>query len=170
MQGAHTKRAHEHGAHRKPLRMQRSTRISVLGIVASTTALVGLLLGILAASAVSNAHFVGTPTATRNDDTLTVAGKVAGLGDVDVITVTVAGNVACINPGDHHPKAANKEAFSFSSDVPVQNGKALFSQTVDGSTIDPSCDPPMTLQFSDVTVTVDAADGTHLVFTFSGTF
>jgi hypothetical protein len=150
--------------------MQRSTRISLLGISVSTTLLVGMLVGILAASAVSNAHFVGTPTATRNDSTLTVSGKVAGLGDVDVITVTVTGDVACINPGDHHPKAANKEAFSTSADVPVQNGKALFSLTVDGSTIDPSCSPPMTLQFSNVTVTVTASDGTFLQYSFPGTF
>jgi hypothetical protein len=170
MQGAHQKRGPMQGRHRKPARMQRSTRITLLGISVSTTLMVGLLVGILAASAVSNAHFVGTPTATRSDDTLTVAGKVAGLGDVDVITVTVTGDVACINPGSKHPKAANKESFSFSSDVPVQNGKALFSQTIDGSLIDPSCSPPMTLQFSNVTVTVDAADGTHLVFSFSGTF
>jgi hypothetical protein len=158
------------GRHRKPARMQRSTRITLLGISVSATALVGMLVGILAASAVSNAHFVGSPTATRNDSTLTVSGKVAGLGNVDVITVTVSGDVACINPGSHHPKAANKEAFSTSADVPVQNGKANFSLTVDGSQIDPTCSPPMTLVFSDVSVHVTAADGTDLTFTFSGTF
>jgi hypothetical protein len=150
--------------------MQRSTRIGILGGAVSATLAIGMVLGMLASSAVSNAHFVGTPTATRNDDTLTVAGKVAGLGDVDVITVTVTGDVACINPGTKHPKAANKEAFSFSANEPVQNGKALFSETVDGSQIDPGCDPPMTLQFSNVTVEVTAADGTDLVFHFSGTF
>jgi hypothetical protein len=170
MQGAHMRRGRMQGVHRRPARMPRSRRITLLGASVSTTLLVGTLLGILAAAAVSNAHFVGSPTATRSDSTLTVAGKVAGLGDVDVITVTVTGDVACINPGDHHPKAANKEAFSTSADVPVQNGKALFSLSVVGSTIDPSCSPPMTLQFSNVTVTVDAADGTHLVFRFSGTF
>jgi hypothetical protein len=158
------------GRHRKPARMQRSTRISLLGVSVSATALVGMLLGILAASAVSNAHFVGTPTATRNDSTLTVSGKVAGLGNVTQIHVEVTGNVACINPGDKHPKAANKEGFSAGGDFPVQNGKALFSITTTPPAISPSCSPPMTLQFSDVVVTVTADDGTNISFSFSGTF
>lgn len=135
-----------------------------------TASIAILMLGATAAQATSNAHFVGTPTATRNDDTLTVSGKVAGLGDVDEITVTVTGDVACINPGDKHPRAANKESFSFTETVPVQNGKALFSVTIDGSLIDPSCSPPMTLQFSNVKVTVTADDGTFLQHSFSGTF
>lgn len=129
-----------------------------------------LILTASAALAVSNAHFVGAPTATRDDNTLTVSGKVAGLGNVDVITVTITGEVACINPGSKHPKAANKESFSFTSEEPVQNGKANFSETIDGSKIDPSCSPPMTLQFSDVEVTVTAVDGTFLQYSFPGTF
>jgi hypothetical protein len=123
-----------------------------------------------AALAVSNAHFVGTPTATRNDDTLTISGKVAGLGQVEVITVTISGDVACINPGAKHPKAANKEALTGGADVPVQNGKADFSVTTNVPSISPSCSPPMTLVFSNVTVTVTAVDGTFLQFTFPGTF
>ena len=47
-------------------------------------ALVGAVAAITTiAFAVSNAHFVGTPTATRDDTTLTMSGKVAGLGDVE---------------------------------------------------------------------------------------
>jgi hypothetical protein len=122
------------------------------------------------ALAVSNAHFVGTPTATRNDSTLTISGKVAGLGQVEVITVTISGDVACINPGAKHPRAANKEALTGGAEVPVQNGKANFSVTTNVPSIDPSCSPPMTLVFSNVTVTVTAADGTFLQHTFSGTF
>jgi hypothetical protein len=57
-----------------------------------------------------------------------------------------------------------------SGDFPVQNGKALFSFTIDGSQIDPSCSPPMTLVFSDVSVHVTAADGTDLTATLPGTF
>jgi hypothetical protein len=122
------------------------------------------------ALAVSNAHFVGVPTATRDDSTLTISGKVAGLGQVEVITVTISGDVACINPGSKHPKAANKEALTGGADVPVQNGKADFSVMTNVPSISPSCSPPMTLVFSNVTVTVTAVDGTFLQHTFSGTF
>jgi hypothetical protein len=141
-------------------------RFSIVAVAVLTL----LALSATSALAVSNAHFVGSPTATRSDNTLTVAGKVAGLGNVDTIFVEVSGNVLCVNPGSKHPKAANKEAFDFSGDFPVQNGKALFSFTIDGSQIDPNCSPPMTLVFTDVVVHVTAADGTDLTFRFSGTF
>jgi hypothetical protein len=121
-----------------------------------------------AALAVSNAHFVGNPTATRSGNTLTVSGKVAGLGDVDVITVTVTADAQCVNPGSNKPKAANKQSFSAQGDVPVQNGKANFSQTLT-ATFQPDCTPPMTVVFSNVVVEVTAADGTDLVFKFPGT-
>jgi hypothetical protein len=122
------------------------------------------------ALAVSNAHFVGTPTATRNDDTLTIAGKVAGLGDVEEITVTISGDALCINPGTKHPKAANKADVTGGANIPVQNGKADFSVTTDPVVFQPDCSPPMTVVFTNIVVTVTAADGTNLVFRFQGTF
>lgn len=121
-----------------------------------------------AALAVSNAHFVGTPTATRDDTTLTISGKVAGLGQVEVITVSITGDALCINPGAKHPRAANKADVAGGADVPVQNGKAIFS--VEATAIfEPDCTPPMTVVFQNVTVTVTAVDGTNLSFTFPGT-
>jgi hypothetical protein len=121
------------------------------------------------ALAVSNAHFVGTPTAARSGNTLTVSGKVAGLGDVDEITVMITADAQCINPGSNKPKAANKQSFSSTSTVPVQNGKANFSEDLT-ATFQPDCTPPMTVEFSNVVVTVTAADGTFLRHRFSGTF
>jgi hypothetical protein len=152
-----------------------SRRRNMMRKLSKITILVMVVAGVLAlvaapALAVSRAHFVGTPTATRNDSTLTISGKVAGLGDVEEITVTITGDVACINPGSKHPKAANKEALTGGATVPVQNGKADFSVTTDVPDIAPSCSPPMTLQFSNVTVTVTAADGTFLQYKFPGTF
>jgi hypothetical protein len=135
--------------------------------------LIGVALAALAvagsALAVSNAHFVGTPTATRSGNTLTVSGKVAGLGDVDVITVTISADGQCVNPGSNKPKAGNKQSFSSSEDEPVQNGKALFSSDLT-ATFQPDCTPPMTVVFSNVVVTVTAADGTFLQHRFTGTF
>ena len=115
-------------------------------------------------------HFVGSPTATRSGDALTVSGKVAGLGDETQINVAVTADVACVNPGNNLPKAENKGATIAEGTFPVQNGKALFSVTGTGTT-SPDCSPPMTLRYSNVVVTVsgDSFDP-DLVFAFSGTF
>ena len=115
-------------------------------------------------------HFVGTPTATRSGDALTVSGKVAGLGDETQINVAVTADVACVNPGNNLPKAENKGATIAEGTFPVQNGKALFSVTGTGTT-SPDCSPPMTLRYSNVVLTVsgDSFDP-DLVFAFSGTF
>jgi hypothetical protein len=153
-----------------PLRKEDGMRKS---LIVATAAIAILMLGATAAWATSNAHFVGTPTATRNaDNTLTVQGKVAGLGQVNEIHVDVNADVACINPGAKHPKAANKEAITAGGNFPVQNGKANFSVTTGVPAIAPSCSPPMTLQYSNVTVTVTTVpdDGTFLFFSFPGTF
>jgi hypothetical protein len=131
------------------------------GIAFAVLAVLALTLATVAA--VSNAHFVGTPTLTSSGNTATASGKVAGLGDVDVITVTVSGDAACINPGSKHPKAANKESFSSTEEVPVQNGKANFSSTLT-ATFSPDCTPPMSVQWSNLSVTVTAADGTFLQY------
>ena len=88
-----------------------------------------------------------------NGDALTVSGKVAGLGDETQIGVAVTADVACINPGGNKPQAENKGAVIAEGTFPVQNGKALFSVTGTGTT-DPDCSPPMTLQYSNVVVTV----------------
>jgi hypothetical protein len=112
-----------------------------------------------------NAHFVGTPTLTVSGNTLTVAGKVAGLGNVPQIHVEITATAECINPGSNKPKAANKESIGAGGDFPVQNGKANFSVSAT-ATFQPDCTPPMTLRFSNVIVTVTADDGTNLVHRF----
>jgi hypothetical protein len=134
-------------------------------LVVLLSAAAAALAVVMGAIAVSNAHFVGDPTLSRSGNTLTVSGKVAGLGDVEVITVTVSADAQCVNPGSNKPKAANKQSFSAQGDTPVQNGKALFSQSLT-ATFQPDCTPPMTVEFSNVVVRVTAADGTNLVFRF----
>src|SRR6266480_661549 len=96
-------------------------------------------------------HFVGAVTATRTDNSLTVSGKEAGLGDEEEVNILVTATAECINQGEN---------------VPVQNGKANFSLTVT-ATLKPSCSPPMTLAFTDVTVT-DTTNGISTSLT--GTF
>ena len=133
------------------------------------TAFFTLALGAQVAFA-GSAHFVGTPTISRSGDELTVSGKVAGLGDETQIDVNVTADVACINPGSNKPKAENKQDTIAEGTEPVQNGKANFSESGTGTT-SPDCSPPMTLQYSNVVVTVsgDSFDP-DLVYRFPGTY
>ena len=98
-------------------------------------------------------HFVGNATtATRTGDSLIVSGKEAGLGDEAQVHIVVSATALCINGGGNHPKAVNKESVSAEGDFPVQNGKADFSLTLT-ATFQPECSPPMTVEFTDVTIT-----------------
>jgi hypothetical protein len=132
-----------------------------------------LALAVFAALAMAVPAYAGSPhfitsafSATRSGDTVTVSAKEAGLGDEAQIVVTVSGNAACLNPGGNFTQAGNKQAFSATVTVPVQNGKADY--TVDlGFAVQPRCNPPMTLVIGDLTV-VDATNG--LTFVFPGTF
>lgn len=111
-------------------------------------------------------HFVSnTVTATRTDDSLTVSGKEAGLGDEAQVHIVVSATAVCINPGGKHPKAVNKQSVSAEGDFPVQNGKAEFSLTLT-ATFQPECSPPMTVEFRNVTVT----DETNGISRNLGTF
>lgn len=112
-------------------------------------------------------HFVDdTVTATRTDNSLTVAGKEAGLGDEAQVNIQVTATALCINGGGNHPKAVNKESVNAAGQFPVQNGKANFSLTLT-AVFQPPCSPPMTVAFTDVTVT-DLTNG--ITTTLPGTF
>ena len=139
-------------------------RIATLAIFVAAAAL------IIPTAWAGSPHFVGDPTVTRTGDTLTISGKVAGLGNEDQIDVLVTADVQCVNPGNNEPQAENKGAVIATGTAPVQNGKATFSVSGTGTT-DPQCNPPMTLVYSGVVVTVsgDSFDP-DLVFTFTGTF
>jgi hypothetical protein len=118
--------------------------------------LVGItFVGVLAATGAwaGSPHFVGSCTIVSQSGTcVTVAGKEAGLGDEEQITVVLTATAQCINPGSHHPQAANKADIAAGADVPVQNGKANY--TIQGcAEFQPECSPPMTVVLSDITVT-----------------
>jgi hypothetical protein len=111
-------------------------------------------------------HFVSnTVTATRTDDSLIVSGKEAGLGDEAQVHIVVTATAECINGGGKHPRAVNKASVSAEGDFPVQNGKAEFSLTLT-ATFQPECSPPMTVRFTNVTVT----DETNGISRNLGTF
>jgi hypothetical protein len=108
-----------------------------------------LLLG--ASLYAGSPHFVFC-TFNVSSSSVSVLAKEAGLGNEDQVDAQLTGEVACINPGNHHPKADNKEAIAAAGTFPVQNGKADISlvATVD---FQPECSPPMTLSFSNLLLT-----------------
>lgn len=118
-------------------------------LVLAALALATVAVAVPAAWA-GNPHFVSV-TATRTDNSLTVSGKEAGLGNETQVHIEVTATAECINPGGKHPKAVNKESVSAEGDFPVQNGKANFSLTLKAS-FQPECSPPMTVRFSNVVV------------------
>jgi hypothetical protein len=135
------------------------------------TLLFGALALAIAAVAVPVAwagspHFINSAfDITRTDNSLTVSGKEAGLGDEAQVHIVVSATAVCINPGGNHPRAVNKTSVSAEGDFPVQNGKAEFTLTLT-ATFQPECSPPMTVEFRDVTVT-DETNGISRSF---GTF
>jgi hypothetical protein len=111
-------------------------------------------------------HFVGKTDISRDGNSLTVSGKIAGLGNEEQVEVQITVDAQCVNPGGNEPQAANKESFSEAGTFPVQNGKALYELTVT-ATFQPDCTPPMTVEFTNLVIT----DLTHgLTQTFPGPF
>lgn len=132
------------------------------GVIASLLATLVVALPALAGSP----HFVGKTDIERDGNSLTVSGKIAGLGNEAQVEVQITADAQCINPGGNHPKAGNKETFSAAGTFPVQNGKANFSLTLT-ATFQPDCSPPMTVEWSNLVVT----DLTHgLTRSFPGPF
>jgi hypothetical protein len=125
------------------------------GIFATIAVLATLVLAMSAAWA-GSPHFTSVDV-TRTDDTLCASGKEAGLGDEDQVNIVLNATASCINPGEKHPKAANKENISDEATVPVQNGKADFGTGTPfplcaTATFQPDCTPPMTVVFTNVSV------------------
>ena len=125
--------------------------------LAAVAALALCLAGLSSPAFAGSPHFVGTPVATISGDTVTVSGKEAGLGNETQIHVVLSASAQCVNPGGNDPQAGNKQSFNTAADVPVQNGKSDYSLTVT-AVLQPKCDPPMTIKWSDVTLT-DTTNG-----------
>jgi hypothetical protein len=116
-----------------------------------------LLLLLLLAGAFALPAYAGSPhfvvlASSQDGNSLTVSGKEAGLGNEAQVHIVVTATALCLNNGGHHPKAVNKQSVSAEGDFPVQNGKAEFSLLLT-AVFQPDCAPPMSVLFSDVTVT-----------------
>jgi hypothetical protein len=89
--------------------------LSVVGLFAPTAALA------------ANVHFVSGPTFTDNGTTLTTTGKLAGLGNGDlVITVAVKGiaeKITCTNPGGNQAPGQNKPGVTASGDQTIDDSQ-----------------------------------------------
>jgi len=120
-------------------------------IIVITTAVLASLFIAAPAAWAGSPHFVEA-TATADGNTLTVAGKEAGLGNETQVHIVVTATALCMNNGGHHPKAVNKGSFSAEGDFPVQNGKAVFTLTLI-ATFQPDCSPPMTVSWTNIVVT-----------------
>jgi hypothetical protein len=136
-------------------------------VIFATIATLATLVLVMSASWAGNPHLTPSGaeiTTSCSGSTLSVSGKVAGLGNEPQICVELTGTALCINNGGRHPRAVNKTGISAGGDFPVQNGKAVFS--VDATaTFQPECSPPMTLEFQDITllVTTGTFDGTNCI-------
>lgn len=121
--------------------------------------LVAIIAGALAAPAwAGSPHFINSAfSVTVSGNTVSVSGKEAGLGDEEQIHVELTATALCINNGGNHPKAVNKASVSAAGDFPVQNGKADFTLSAT-AVFQPDCSPPMTVTFTDITVT-DTTNG-----------
>ena len=132
-------------------------KISIMVAVVATLAITASIVS------AGNAHFVGQPQISISGSTLTVSGKVAGLGNIDQIQVDITADAECVNRGNKNPDAANKTSVAFGGQVPVQNGKANFSFSGTAN-FSPNCSPPMRLEFSNVQIIVsDFATGEVLL-------
>jgi len=134
--------------------MKRATR-RVLPIGVAAIATVALTVALVASSAFAvSPHFNFANVTNVTSNSLTVSFKESGLGNsLNSVNITVTATAECINPGSHHPKAANKSSESASGTFNVSNGQATGSLTVFATNLSPNCTPPMVIAWTDVVVT-----------------
>jgi hypothetical protein len=108
-----------------------------------TSIAVGVSLMLMAFTATSvlalsqGAHYNPGPTVTVGDNSLTVSGTAAGLGNIGSVDISLTGTVdvssRCYTKSNNKPQAANKQE-SISVDqtgaFPARNGSVSFSFTI----------------------------------------
>lgn len=156
-----------------------------IGLVSLLLALVALALPSSVALA-DSPHFI-TATASLNSSTgaLVCGFKEAGLGTTVTTehvtcSATATATYACINGGDNHPQAANKETVSgplvAGGDFPVRNGQTTGTLSLGplgaGSFACPSGQTLVlsSVSYSNVTLTGAAGDSASVPGTFGITF
>jgi len=97
-----------------------------------------IALSAVSAASAASPHFLRAQASVDNAGNLVCTFKEAGLGDVPVASISCSADAtavyACINGGNNHPQAANKETVngpvSGSGEFPVRNGQTTGSITV----------------------------------------
>ena len=85
----------------------------------------------------SNYHFVSGPTITNNGNTLTATGSIAGLGNNQLIIVSLSANATvsatCTNPGGHEvpAQASTQTVTATGRYLSGQNGRVNFRITTE---------------------------------------
>jgi hypothetical protein len=148
-------------------------------------AAVGIVTVAASVAVAANVHFIGEPTlAVSPDNTITVAGKLAGLGNKDItITVEAVGtaNVTLFNPAGHPAPGQNKVPVRSLGEITIskdeiKNGNVEFAVTtaklreITGTELGAPNDlwtvQINSVDFSSVTVTVVQGGKTVLTKTF----
>lgn len=118
---------------------------------------VGVAAAVLITSATvafaDHPHFNFANVTSVTSTSITVSFKESGLDhSQNTVNISLTGTAECINGGGKHPKASNKTAEGTSGTFNVSNGQASGSLTMT-ATISPNCSPPMTLAWTNITVT-----------------
>jgi hypothetical protein len=89
------------------------TKLRGLGVLVAATAALVATLAFAAPAFADNPHFINANASIDNDGNLDVSWKEAGLGDNQLISYLASADgdavYVCINGGNKHPQAANKE-------------------------------------------------------------
>lgn len=139
--------------------VNRTVKVILLAAVLTAA----MVLGAAPARA-GSPHFIRSSLqVSTSGATLAVSGTEAGLGDEPQVHLVLTAAAQCINGGGHHPQAGNKQAVTAAGDFPVQNGHARFSLTAT-AVFSPPCSPPMTVVFTDATLTDQTSGATIRLF------
>ena len=138
-------------------------------VAGATLALMLVAQPVLAA----NPHFIGTPTASRSGNTLTVKFKAAGLGNAPTADFTLSGEAVvfsrCYTKSGNKPQAANKQetvALSTSGTFPVRNGQTTGTLSITAPPPTLECPPGQRVVTESVTFQNVVLSGMGLTHSF----
>lgn len=134
----------------------------------AVAALTGLTATVAMAASI---HFIkNTTSVTRSGNTLSADFKISGLGlNVTEVDVALSADAQCVNPGSNKPKAGNKQSFSAAGTFTVRNGTAEGTLNLT-ATFQPNCTPPMSVEYSNVTLTASVDGVIVATASIPGTF
>jgi hypothetical protein len=133
--------------------------------IATLSGIMTLAMAAAVSTAIAdNPHFVGNTVCSATSESLTVSGKLAGLGDNQGITIVVEASATtrCLNRGGHFPPGQTRTVSGSEELETERNGSVSFSVTTDA--VANSCPRPMIPEttFANVKLTVLDENGNRL--------